>query len=200
MDKWKEIKLHDPYSHSWDLLNLLHKGHFHAILDVSLFGYFCSALIHVSLPAPKAISFAPRLSSWIVAPVWAVFFVPHTKRGRRSRDFEHRWHGTNTRWHFYSETPTKILLGMNAKREPRLILYTIFAFATCLHNLSDLLVYVSVKLYIVSIVYHTYLRILYCMNVYLLTTQWHQPACHTSFWLDELVNESLQLLWSLKTS
>lgn len=27
----------------------------------------------------------------------------------------------------------------------------------------------------------------YCMNVYLLTTQWHQPACHTSFWLDELV-------------
>lgn len=94
-----------------------------------------------------------------------VFFVPHTKRGRRSRDFEHRWHGTNTRWHFYSETPTKILFGMNAKREPRLILYTIFAFATCLHNLSDLLVYVSVKLYIVSIVYHTYLRILYVCPV-----------------------------------
>ena len=40
-----------------------------------------------------------------------------------------------------------------------------FAFATCLHNLSDLLVYVSVKLYIVSIVYHTYLRILYVCPV-----------------------------------
>ena len=127
------------------------------------------------------------------------FCVPHTKQGRLSRDFERRWQGTNTDTSTL-RVPRRSYLEWMPNVQPRLILWIIFVFATCLHNWSDLLVHVSLQLYIVSMSPSYLLICMSSMNVYIFTTKWHQPACHTSFWLDELVNESLQLLWSLKTS
>ncbi len=97
------------------------------ILDVSLFGCFWSALIHVSLCAPKsatifsanqAISVAPRLSSWIVAPGLAVLCTRH----KAGKTFKRLWGSMtgNKHRHFYSESPTKILFGMNAKRATKI--------------------------------------------------------------------------------